>query len=91
MKVEIRRAGDDRSNDIEIIMATEVIAGSYDHASPLDNHVEVKAPNVSKLGYILGHGDCLTVTEEVGMNEFEFPNCPVCGDPIDYCAGHGHE
>jgi hypothetical protein len=19
----------------------------------------------------------------------EFPNCPVCGDPIDYCQGHG--
>jgi hypothetical protein len=64
MKVEIRRAGDDRSNDVEIIMATEIIAGSYDHASPLVNHVEVKAPNVNSAGFILGHGDCLTITEE---------------------------
>jgi hypothetical protein len=19
----------------------------------------------------------------------EYPNCPICGDPIDYCQGHG--
>ncbi len=21
----------------------------------------------------------------------EYPPCPICGDPIDYCQGHGNE
>lgn len=28
---------------------------------------------------------------DVDDAEYAYPPCPICGDPIDYCQGHGNE
>lgn len=30
------------------------------------------------------------VTKEEWDEIMAFPECPICGDPIDYCPGHGY-
>lgn len=34
-----------------------------------------------------GNGSCPDCSE--APLEGEYDNCPECGDPIDYCQGHG--
>lgn len=34
-----------------------------------------------------GHHDGCPWNNEPSIEEY--PPCPICGDPIDYCLGHG--